>query len=184
MKQGCPCPSLIAARASGGRSLATRRRAPRAGECVFRSTRCPFRAVPDRCSDGPDHGSERSDEDVVSGWVRVVVAGRTRSLIPASPERRRRCPNAVPDDPIVVPEHPITRRKVRSGPRRGRDRGPRQPGEHPQRTSPGAANPRTIAIWFSRMSGEIEYETRKQRIDPKLDWAGWRLHGRDARRTG
>jgi len=30
---------------------------------------------------------------------------------------------------------------------------------------------------------EAEWRTRKQRIDPRLDAAGWRLRGRDARRT-
>src|SRR5258706_13986050 len=33
------------------------------------------------------------------------------------------------------------------------------------------------------MQGESEWKTRKKRIDPKLDAAGWRLRGRDARRT-
>ena len=33
------------------------------------------------------------------------------------------------------------------------------------------------------MAGESEWKTRKKRIDPKLDAAGWRLRGKDARRT-
>ena len=33
------------------------------------------------------------------------------------------------------------------------------------------------------MAGESEWKTRKKRIDPKLDGAGWGLRGRDARRT-
>ncbi len=33
------------------------------------------------------------------------------------------------------------------------------------------------------MAGEAEWKTRKKRIDPKLDAAGWRLRGRDAHRT-
>jgi type I restriction enzyme R subunit len=33
------------------------------------------------------------------------------------------------------------------------------------------------------MAGESEWKTRKRRIDPKLDAAGWRLRGREAHRT-
>ena len=33
------------------------------------------------------------------------------------------------------------------------------------------------------MSDESERKTRRKRIDPKLDAAGWRLRGKDARRT-
>jgi type I restriction enzyme R subunit len=33
------------------------------------------------------------------------------------------------------------------------------------------------------MAGEAEWKTRKRRIDPKLDAAGWRLRGKDAYRT-
>jgi type I site-specific restriction endonuclease len=33
------------------------------------------------------------------------------------------------------------------------------------------------------MAAENEWKTRKKRIDPKLDAAGWRLRGKDARRT-
>jgi type I restriction enzyme R subunit len=42
-----------------------------------------------------------------------------------------------------------------------------------------AGVPSTISI----MAGESEWKTRKKRIDPKLDAAGWRLRGKDASRT-
>ena len=40
-----------------------------------------------------------------------------------------------------------------------------------------------VASTIGDMAGESEWKTRKKRIDPKLDAAGWRLRGKDAHRT-